>query len=239
MAAAVRMVDDVSRGKVRFAWSAWSAALVVLVVVHLALFGYMQNLVDIRPCIGYSPDPLMKVIAVDHRWQIVTVTLYLWVAVTILLAMIYQAIRGLHYPLMLLIVASSITSTMRIATLYLLPLCNPLVAPGGSPPLQTNSTVDLGFFLLPFRPFAVNDLVFSGHIGIYLLIFYTAWHWPDRIRLALVGFIILMMYGLIATREHYTIDLLLAIPCSFFAYSVAKFLLVQLSRTRLVRSVAS
>jgi hypothetical protein len=238
MASAVAVGDEGIRERTHFRWPMWVAALLVLIGVHTILFGYMQNLVDLRPCIGYSPDPLMKLIAIDERWQFVTITLYLWVAVGVLLVIIYQAVRGLHYPLMLLMMASSITSTIRIVTLYLLPLCNPLVTPGGAPPLTASATVNLYFVQFPFRPFAVNDLVFSGHIGIYMLLLYVTPHWSTKVRIALAAFIVLMMYGLIATREHYTIDLLLAIPCSFFAYSIARQLLKQSSRIGFTGAVA-
>jgi hypothetical protein len=45
-----------------------------------------------------------------------------------------------------------------------------------------------------------------------------------------VVFQILQAYGLIATRGHYTIDLVLAVPCAFFADSMAVELLDRIAR---------
>jgi hypothetical protein len=222
----------------RFRWPVWVIVISVLVIVHLVLFGYVQNMVDMRRCIGYSPDPLFRFIAFNERWRFVTMTMYGLVVATAVLAMIVQAVRGLEFPFLRLAIASSITSTIRIATLYLIPLCNPFVAAGGPPPLHAFSTVHLYFFQLPFRPFALNDLVFSGHTAIYLLILYANPQWPAVVRAAFAGFILLMMYALIATRDHYTVDLLLAIPCSFFADRVALALLDRVRRVPGRRSIS-
>ena len=223
----------------RFRWPLWGAAVAVLLIVHFALFGYVQNLVDMRPCIGYSPDPLMRLIPFDERWTIVTRPLYLWIGTIVGLFLITQAVKGRQFPLLRLTIASSITSSIRMATLYLIPLCRSTVAAGAPPPLRAVTTINLHLFSIPFRPFALNDLVFSGHVGIYLLILYATPHWPRPVRLAIGFFLLLMIYGLIATRDHYTVDILLAVPCSFFADRMAVTLVQEIAQTRSGRIVNS
>lgn len=231
--------DEDPEAMARFRWPVWAGVVGVLVAVHLVLFGYVQNLVDMRPCVGHSPDPLMKVIPFNDGWRFVTMTMYGLVASFAVLAMFLQAFRGRQFPVIRLGIASSITSTIRMATLYLIPLCHPFVTPNGPPPLRAFATVNLYFFHLPFRPFALNDLVFSGHTGIYLLILYATPHWPVVVRASFASFILVMMYALIATREHYTIDILLAIPCSFFADRVALALLNRMRRHTPSRAVSA
>jgi hypothetical protein len=128
---------------------------------------------------------------------IVTRPLHLWISSIALLFMIGQAVAGHEFPTLRLGIASCITSSMRMATLYLIPLCRPTVAAGDPGPLHAFTTVSLQFFTIPLRPFALNDLVFSGHVGILLLILYATPHWPMAVRVSTASFLVLMIYGLL------------------------------------------
>jgi uncharacterized membrane protein len=59
---------------------------------------------------------------------------------------------------------------------------------------------------------------------------WAAPHWPRPARIALVVFQVLQAYALIATRGHYTVDVLLAVPCAYFADGMSLWLLGRLSR---------
>ncbi len=205
----------------RYGWRTWALVLISVLVVHSVLFGIVHNLVDMRVCAVHLPDPLYGLVRFDARWTIVTVQAYAVAAVAILCGMLYGAMRGRQAPMLRLGVAVCLQSLLRCCTLLMLPACRATIPLGTPGPLHVFALNDPGFYALGMRGFALNDLVFSGHTGLFLLFLYATPAWPRPVRLSIACFTLLMVYGLLATREHYTIDILLAIPCSFFADRMA------------------
>lgn len=208
---------------------AWVATLLGFALAYGFMFSVVHVLADTRPCIARIDDPFFKVIPRDLRWYLVTHTVYYFFTFGGIGALAWRAFRGDHRPLMRFAAALTVQAVLRSATIWLLPLCRFTVEPG-TVVLREVPTVDLGFARIPWRTWASNDLVFSGHVGEFLLLSWVTRHWPAPARWALVVFQILQAYGLLATRGHYTVDLLLAVPCAFFADAVARRALARLSR---------
>jgi hypothetical protein len=209
---------DVEAGLARrYRWPVWVAVFTAFAAVHALLFGFVHNHVDLRDCIGYSPDPVLKLIPFDLRWEIVTIRLYVACSVVAAVMLVAQAVRGAHAPALRFTLAVMFMTSMRMATLLMIPLCGPTVPVGGPAPLQAPSMLHLGFLAVPWRMFAANDMVYSGHTSFFLLLLLATRTWAPALRLAVALFVLLMMYGLLAARNHYSIDLLLAFPCSYFA----------------------
>jgi len=61
----------------RYSWKVWTGVWVAFLIIHYLLFGIVHNYVDMRPTIGYSPDPVMKIIPFDPRWSIISINLYI------------------------------------------------------------------------------------------------------------------------------------------------------------------
>ena len=40
----------------------WAVVLTTFAVIHYLLFGIVHNIVDMRMCLGYSPDPVLKIV---------------------------------------------------------------------------------------------------------------------------------------------------------------------------------
>lgn len=205
----------------RYSWRVWTAAMLSLIAVHWVVFGIVHNIVDTRICIGYSPDPLFGLIPRDDRWLFVTRPLYETVGVIAGLILFVQAFRGKHTALLRLSIGLCFMSSMRAITLLLIPLCRPTVRAFGPPPLASPET----FLSIPLHMRAWNDVVYSGHFAFFLLILIVTNRWPWIARIALGVFLAVMTYGLIAAREHYTVDIVLAIPCAYFADACAVYLL--------------
>jgi hypothetical protein len=209
----------------RYRRTVWLAVFTAFAVAHALLFGFVHNHVDMRQCIGYSPDPVLTLIPFDLRWEIVTVQLYVACSVVAAVMLLAQAVRGAHAPALRFTLALTFMTSMRMATLLMIPLCGPTVPVGGPPPLQAPAMLHLGLLSVPWRMFAVNDMVYSGHTSFFLLVLLATRTWAPALRLAVALFVLLMMYGLLAARNHYAIDLLLAFPCSYFADMVSVALL--------------
>jgi hypothetical protein len=201
----------------RYHWTVWVAVLTAFGIVHALLFGFVHNYVDMRVCIGHSPDPILKLIPFDPRWRIVTIYLYIAFIVVAAVTVLTQAARGLHSPALRWALALVFMTSMRMSTLLMIPLCGPTVPAGWPPPLASPAMLNLGFLSVPWRVFAQNDMVYSGHTSLFLMLLLTTRTWAPAARLTVGIFVALMMYALLGAREHYVIDLLLAFPCSFFA----------------------
>lgn len=208
---------------------AWVFTVVAFFAAYIFMFGFAHVRADTRPCVAQLPDPLYPLIDRDNRWYFVSHTVYYWFTALGSLALIWRAYRGDHRPLARFGAALALQAVFRSTTILLLPLCKATVAPGQIPLAQT-PTLDLGFAQIPWLMWATNDLVFSGHVGEFLLMWWVTRHWPRPARAALLIFQVLQAYALVATRGHYTIDVLLAIPCAFLALAVADALLRLLSR---------
>lgn len=208
--------------------------MTALVVVHYTLFGIVHNMVDTRVCIGYSPDPIFSLIPRDDRWLFVTRTLYETMCYICTVAVITQAVRGTHTPMLRWSIALCFMSTMRMCTLLLIPLCRPTVAAFAPPPLASPAMINLHFFSVPWRVYALNDVIYSGHTSLFLTLLFCTNTWQTIYRILVGIFLAVMIYGLIACRDHYTVDILLAVPCSFFADACSRFILKRAaSRARL------
>jgi hypothetical protein len=198
----------------------WILSSVAFVSAYLFLWSYVHIQADIRPCELTLKDPLFRWIPHDRRWFFVSHEVYEVFTVCAVGALLYRAIRGDHRPLVRFGAALSVQGLLRATTIMLLPLCRANLKPGDIA-IDRIPTVDLGLFELPWRMWATNDLVFSGHVGEFLLLTWVTRDWPRPVRVLLIVFQLLQAYALIATRGHYTIDIILAVPCAFLANAVA------------------
>jgi hypothetical protein len=171
------------------------------------------------------PDPLMRLIPLDLRWAVVTRKLYAFITGGGAVWFLVLAVRGNHRPALRFATALAITAVLRSLTVMLLPLCRATVE-AGTVVLTETPLLDLGLFKVPFRTYASNDLVFSGHVAELLLLYWAGGRfWPRGAKPVLVVFQVLQAYGLLATRGHYTVDMVIAVPFAFFADSLASWLL--------------
>jgi PAP2 superfamily C-terminal len=174
-----------------------------------------------RVCIGYSPDPFLKLIPFDVRWFFVTRQLYLIAILIAFLLFLWESLRGVQTPLLRWGLSLAFMTSLRIATVTMIPLCRSTLQPGGTPPLGRPDMLNLHYFSIPFRAFALNDLVYSGHTAVFILVFLSSGTWNRKGRWAVALFLMVMMYALIGTRGHYSVDILLAFPCATFADRLA------------------
>ena len=195
----------------------WVAVFSGFVLVHSVLFSVVDNVVDTRACIGYSPDPLYRFIPFDTRWTLVTYGVYLILIPVCAVSALVKAVRGVHTLAVRWTLALTFMTLIRMGTVLMIPMCRPTVSVWGPAPLAGPQMVDLHMLRIPWRVFTVNDMVYSGHTAIFLLLLLAAGSWCRMARIGLVAFMAAMIYGLLATRDHYTVDILLAFPCGFFA----------------------
>jgi hypothetical protein len=195
----------------------WVATTLAFVAAYGFLFTVVHPLVDTRRCLTQLPDPLFAILPYDHAWYLVSHELFYLVTVVSLTALVARTARGDHWPLVRFAAGISLQAALRSITLALLPICRATVQPGHAA-LDHVPTLDLGLLRIPWRTWATNDLVFSGHVGEFLILSFAVWRvWPRRARAALVAFQLLQAVALIATRGHYTVDIVIAIPFAFFA----------------------
>jgi hypothetical protein len=192
------------------------------------MWSFIHVRIDQRPCTFVLDDPLFHLIPYDGRWYWVTHQLYAAATVSVLVAFIITALRGDHRPLVVWGTSLALEALLRSVTMLLLPLCRITQAVGTRALVGPVPELNLGFISLPWRVWAVNDLVFSGHIGEFLLIYWIARNWPRPLRAGIIAFVLLQSYALIATRGHYTIDIVLALPCALFEYRVALRMMLRL-----------
>jgi hypothetical protein len=210
---------------VRFGARVWLSVLGSLACVYAFMFGVVHVAVDMRVCVATLPDPLMRLIPLDIRWAIVTRKIYALITGGGAIWFVALAVRGNHRPALRFATALAITAVLRSITVMLMPLCRATVA-AGTVVLTETPLLDLGLFKVPFRTYASNDLVFSGHVAELLLLYWAGGRlWPRGAKPVLVVFQVLQAYGLLATRGHYTVDMVIAVPFAFFADSLACWLL--------------
>jgi hypothetical protein len=224
--------DPASRLPARLPWSVWVGTAVSLVLTYGFLFSYVHPHVDTRICVAQLPDVLFPILPFNAAWYRVSHDLFYVVTIASLAALITQAVRGDHRALLRFSAAVSFQAVLRATTLLMLPICKATVLPGHAA-LEAMPTVDLGFARIPWRMWATNDLIFSGHVCEFLILTFAVWpFWPARARLALVAFQLLQATALIATRGHYTIDVIIAVPFAFFADRLTVALLAWWSTRR-------
>jgi hypothetical protein len=122
-------------------------------------------------------------------------------------------IRAVQQPLIALQFLGSflLLTLCRMVSISLVPL---------NPPIGLIPVVDpLSNYFYP-NGFITKDLFFSGHTSTQLLMFFTLQKRADKIFTLItsfaVGFLVLVQH------IHYTIDVLVAIPCSYAMYWMAK-----------------
>jgi hypothetical protein len=209
--------DPAGRLPARLPRSVWVATGLAFVCAYGFLFTVVHPYVDTRICVAQLPDPLFAVIPYHHGWYRISHELFYLVTAVCLAALLGQVARGEHRALVRFAAGISVQAVLRAITLVLLPLCRATVAPGTAA-LDAVPTIDLGFMHLPWRTWATNDLVFSGHVGEFLILSLAVRpFWPGRARLALGLFQVLQAVALVATRGHYTVDIVIAVPFAFFA----------------------
>ncbi len=214
----------------RYGWPVWVAILSLTAVVHYTLFGIVHNYVDMRVCIGYSPDPLLKIIPFDTRWSLISRDFYFWITIDVSLAFIVLSFLGTHSGALRFALALCFQTLLRMACLIAIPLCRATVQAGAPPPLASPQMLNLHFFSVPWRVFALNDLVYSGHTALFLIMLLSSRTWMPMVRAGIAVFLVFMVYALLATRDHYTIDILLAFPAAFFANFLAVSILRRMKR---------
>lgn len=206
----------------------WVLASIAFVAVYLLMWSVVHVHVDVRPCLLRLPDPLFEVVPYGKRWDLVTHDLYEVITVASVVVLVYQAVRGDHRGLVRFGAGLAVQAMLRCATLMLLPLCRANLT-AGTIALKQVPTLALGPIELPWRVWATNDLVFSGHVGEFLLLYWATRTWHPVARALLIVFQVLQAYALLATRGHYTIDILLALPCAYFANGVVTACLLRLT----------
>jgi hypothetical protein len=207
-------------------WAGWVWALAIggFFASYSFLFSVVHPLVDTRPCLVKLDDPVMRLVPKIQALFFVTHELYYVFTAMGAAALIARAVRKDEAPLLRFGVALSLQALLRSLTLWLTPLCRATMEPGTIPFLEA-PTVDLGFARIPWRMWADNDLLFSGHAGEFFLLHLATRHWPRWARLVFLAFQLAQAFSLVATRGHYTLDIVVAIPCAFFVDALAVGLL--------------
>ena len=225
-------MDPADRLPRRFPITVWVTVATVMVLVYVVLWGFVHIYVDTRICLTTLPDPLFAILPEDQRWTLFTHEIFSAATFITVAAAGVQAWQSDHRPLLRFAGAMTVQAALRSVTLLLTPICHPSVAPGHAALTSFPSHHVFGF-TFSWRPWATNDLMFSGHVG-QMLLFSLAVNgtWPRTARLALVAFQLADVVALASCREHYTIDMIVAVPCAFFADRVACALLAMWTRRR-------
>lgn len=208
----------------RFPAVTWVFVILSFLAVYFFVFTVVHPIADTRPCTIVLDDPLHHIVPHDRRWLFLTMTVYVVITLTAAAAVLGQACLGDHRPFLRWALGLAIQGMMRSVTIWLVPLCKATFTPPHVV-LTEMPMVTVCGISFPWRPFANNDLLYSGHIGEFLLLSWATRSWPAPVRVFIWFFNGLQFYGLLATRGHYTVDLLVAVPCAFFADRVAVRLL--------------
>jgi hypothetical protein len=205
--------------------SVWAACLAFVGFAYAFQFSVVHPYIDMRACVSQLPDPLFTVVAYNPRWYLVSHELFYLASVVGIGALLVQAARGDHRPVLRFGVGIAFQALFRSLTMWLLPLCKVTVLPG-RPALSSVPTIALGPLHVPWRAWATNDLVFSGHVAEFLILSLAVrWSWPRPARWTLAAFQVLQAIALISTRGHYTVDLIIAVPFAVCADRLAVWLL--------------
>jgi hypothetical protein len=220
--------EDGGRLPPRLPWYAWLLAAGSFFAAYSWIFTVVHVHADTTACLLRLDDPLYHLIPVDQRWGLVTRSAYMFLTGACVAAMLLQAILGDHRPLARFGMGLGIMGLLRGLCILLVPLCRTTSLPG-SIRLPVVPTLDLGFLSIPWRMWATNDMLFSGHVGEFVLLLRLTRSWPPAARAFLWVFSVLQVYGLLATRGHYSVDIILAFPCAYFADRMAVHVLALVS----------
>ena len=204
-------------------WAAWALALASFFAAYFWIFSVVHVRADTTACTLRLDDPLYRLIPLDLTWKIVTVWTYMVLTGICVALMLWQAILGDHRPVLRFGMGLAIMGLIRGLCITLIPLCRTNSLPG-SITLPITPMLDLGFTSIPWRVWAKNDMLFSGHVGEFFLLWRVTRSWPRPVRAFLWVFSALQIFGLLATRGHYTIDIILA-----FADRMAVLILSRLA----------
>jgi hypothetical protein len=207
----------------------WLLTLFAVIAVYFFKWSVVHVAADIRPCLGQLDDPLHRLIQLDPRWSVVSHDLYVAVLLTTIAVMFAVAALGDHRPIVRWGMALAVVAVLRSATIWLVPLCQVGVEAGTSR-LAELPWIDVGPLRVLWRAFASNDLLFSGHMAECILALRATRSWPRALRAAMWVFLVAQAYALLATRGHYTVDLLVAVPMAYLADRVALGLVARLCR---------
>ncbi len=222
-------LHDGGRLPPRLPWTAWALASVSFLGVCVWLFSFVYVRAATMACQLQLDDPLYRFVPLDLRWEAITVSTYALVTGTCVLLMIAQAALGDERPIVRLGVGLAIVGLIRGLCIYLVPLCHVGAEPGTAT-LATTPRLDLGFTSIPWRMWATNDVLLSGHVGELILLLRLTRSWPRPARAFLWLFSGLQIFGLLSTRADYTVGIIVAFPCAYFADRMAVKLLAALSR---------
>jgi hypothetical protein len=218
-------LDDAVTIPRRLNFRTWMFAIGAFFSVYLFTFSVVHVTADTRLCMGHLPDPLHDLVPLDLWWWNISITMYTVVTLGMVGLMFLQAYLGDHRPIVRFGVGLAVMGAVRACTILLVPLCRFGQAAGTARFAETPMASVLGLFDLPWRLFATNDLLFSGHVAEVILFLRVTRSWPRSARLFLWLFQIAQVYALLATRGHYTVDIIVAIPMAYFADRMAvKFL---------------
>jgi hypothetical protein len=212
-------------------WRIWAGGIVCFLLCYGTMWSYVHAYADLHPCIAHLPDPLFALVSYQPWFFQVTGPFYKCLTVFLTLVLLGQAILGDHVPLVRWGVALSVQALLRSVTILLIPLCR-VTVPVGTCAATSIRTYDIGPLHVPWHLSALNDLMFSGHVGEFILLMLATRSWPRPVRAALWTWQIVQAYGLIATRGHYTADIVVAIPFALLADRVAMAVLGRLSPAR-------
>jgi hypothetical protein len=216
----------------RFPAWIWGVVIASFVVAYGFLFSVVHPYVDTRPCVAQLPDPLFALLPYDPRWYRVSHELFYVVTAVVMAALLAQAARGEHRPIIRFAFGISLQAPLRALTMVLLPLCRATVLAGHAA-RTTVPTLNLGFAHIPWLTWATNDLVFSGHVAEFLILTLAVRaFWPRAAVGALLVFQVLEALALIITRGHYTADVVIAVPFALFADRLSVATLRRLARPR-------
>jgi hypothetical protein len=212
----------------------WVLTFFAAASVYVFMWSVVHVVADTRRCLGALDDPLHRLIPLGPGWSLVSHDLYVLVILATIAAMFAVAALGDHRPIVRWGMALAVVAVLRSATIWLVPLCQAGVDAGavrlGQPPW-----VELGPLRFMWRAFASNDLLFSGHMAECILALRATRSWPRPLRAAMWVFLVLQAYALLATRGHYTVDLLVAVPMAIFADRISLRLVGALARARPAR----
>jgi len=210
----------------------WGVVLASFVLAYGLLFTIVHPYVDTRVCVAQLPDPLFALMPYDGRWYRVSHELFYVVTAATLAALFFHALRGDQRPLLRFGLGISLQAVMRSVTMALLPLCRATVMPGTAAKAAVPG-LNLGFAKLSWLPWATNDLMFSGHVCEFLILYLVVRKtWPRGALWALIVFQVLEALALVITRGHYTIDIVIAVPFAFLADGMSTHVLARLSPAR-------
>lgn len=207
---------------------AWALAIGTFVCAYGFLFTVVHPYVDTRRCVARLPDPFFVWIPFHDAWSMVTHDFFYVVTAAVMVKLLVQVARGEHRPLVRFGFGISLQAVFRALTMWLLPLCRDNVQPG-TPAIIDVDSLNLGFARIPWRSWATNDLMFSGHVAEFLVLSLAVrGTWPRSAQIALAVFQILQAFALVATRGHYAIDIVVAVPFAIVSAQLADVILRRL-----------